>query len=88
MDAMTFGATASLLTAFAITLAIVPLGPAKADCAGVLEQLKPLVERIVDPTVKQLVMIDLQRARIDVLEADEEECAMWVIHAARMMGMR
>ncbi len=81
-------AYAFALAAFAIPLAAVPLDPGRADCASVLEQLKPLVERITDPTVKQLVSIDLQRAHVDVMEDDEEECAMWVIHAARMMGMR
>jgi len=71
-----------------IGAAVVPTLPARADCASVVAQLKPLVARITDPELKQLVMLDLRQAHVDILEGDEEECATWVIHAARLMGCR
>jgi len=85
---LSHAASSLIALALAIPLAALPLASGRADCAGVLEQLRPMAERISDPGVRQMVAIDLQRARIDVMEDDEEECATWVIHAARMMGMR
>jgi hypothetical protein len=61
--------------------------PARADCASVIQQLGPLVARISDPKVKELVQLDLKQAHQELLENDEEECAARVTHAAKLMGM-
>ena len=62
--------------------------PANADCAGVIAQLKPIIARITDPQLQKLVMLDLRQAHVELMEADEDECAMFVIHAARLMGCK
>jgi hypothetical protein len=75
-----------------LALAVAAASPrpaaAAADCASVLEKLKPLAARIADPDLRLQVLFDLRRARFEIREDDEDECAMWVIHAARLMGCR
>jgi hypothetical protein len=59
-----------------------------ADCASVLEQVTVIARQIADPDLRQAVALDLAQARTDMLEDDQEECAMWLFRAARKMGMR
>jgi hypothetical protein len=54
----------------------------------VIKQLKPLVERISDPQLKQDVLFYLRHAHLEFIEGDEDECAMFVVQAARLMGCR
>jgi hypothetical protein len=70
-------------------LAAAAAAPADAeDCGDVIQRLRPLVTRIADPQIREAVIYDLRQAHFEIMEGDEDECAMFVIHAARLMGCR
>ena len=71
-----------LLATLAICLAV---HPAHADCEDGVASLTQRIAAVRDPHTHALLEVDLKRARIDMWEFDEVECAVNLEHAARLL---
>lgn len=66
--------------------ALLAASAARADCQSDIKALAPRTEKVADTRTKQLVSFDLQRARRELAEGDEDECQEAVDHARSLLG--
>ncbi len=58
---------------------------ARADCQGDVAALRPQVESAPAGRIKELLAVDLKRARQELTEGDEDECHEAVEHARKLL---
>lgn len=61
-------------------------GVARADCASDIQRIQAQVGKVGDARVKRMAQFDVERARREAGEGDDDECQEAVEHADKLLA--